>query len=70
MEVNEGDWVLVDGKDIAKVYREDHFGDTGHAFIQYWYEDSLAIHQTYINKKRLTVLDSALNVLFERNKNA
>lgn len=69
MEVKEGDWVLVDGKDIAQVYREDHFGDAKHAFIKYWYEDSKAIYNVYINKKRLTVLDPALNVLFEGKEN-
>lgn len=69
MDIEAGDWVLVDGKDVAKVHREDLFGDNNYAFITYWYGESKAIHNAYLNKKRLTKLDPALNVLFERKEN-
>lgn len=60
-----GDWVLIGGKHIAKVYRLDHYGDKSHIYVSYWYDDSRAIHNAYISKNQVVKLDPALHILFK-----
>jgi hypothetical protein len=62
MDLQVGDWVLVDGKYEGYVVRPNHFGDKDFALISMM---SLGINMRYVALQYLTKLDPALYPFLE-----
>lgn len=61
------EFALLNGEHVVRVIRKDHYGDTEFWLIDYMHNS--AHHMGFVRGEDCTLLDPALNVLFERKDN-